>query len=70
MKSRRQLYLFITIAALLTACSSTAPQYVMKPDLDYMQKVETSSKYSTSAARVYWVNPPMKRELISEKVQN
>ncbi|WP_213995107.1 hypothetical protein [Arsukibacterium sp.] len=61
MKSRRQLYLLIP-AALLTACSTTPAQYAMEPDYDYIQKVETSSKYSTHAAQIYWVNPPMKRQ--------
>jgi outer membrane biogenesis lipoprotein LolB len=70
MKSRHQLYLLIPAAALLTACSATPPQYVMEPDYDYIQKVETSSKYSTHAAKIYWVNPPMKRQVAAENPQD
>jgi len=70
MKSRHQLYLFIPAAALLTACSTAPPQYVMEPDYDYIQKVEASSKYSTHAAKIYWVNPPLKRQQLSETKQD
>ncbi|KKO44587.1 hypothetical protein WG68_14930 [Arsukibacterium ikkense] len=69
MKSRRQLYLLVPAITLFTACS-TAPHYAMQPDYDYIQKVEASSKYSTHAARIYWVNPPVKRELLAEQPQD
>ncbi|WP_019676879.1 hypothetical protein [Arsukibacterium perlucidum] len=69
MKSRRQLYLLIP-AVVLTACSSTPAQYVMEPDYDYIQKVEASSKYSTHAAQIYWVNPPMKRQQLPNNKQD
>ena len=69
MKSRRQLYLLILATTLVTACSTT-PQYVMKPDYDYINKVESSSKFSAQPARIYWVNPPMKREKAKDHVQD
>lgn len=70
MKSRRQLYLLIPAIALVTACSTAPRQYVMEPDYDYIQKVEASSKYSTHAAQIYWVNPPMKRQALPETKQD
>ncbi|MBV2130890.1 hypothetical protein [Arsukibacterium indicum] len=70
MKSRRQLYLLIPAAVLITACSATPPQYVMEPDYDYIQRVEASSKHSTQSAKIYWVNPPMKRQPVTENKQD
>ncbi|WP_290612636.1 hypothetical protein [Arsukibacterium sp. UBA3155] len=54
----------------MTACSTTPPQYAMEPDYDYIQKVEASSKHSTHAAKIYWVNPPMKRAQSPENQQD
>ncbi|MDX1676328.1 hypothetical protein [Arsukibacterium sp.] len=62
MKSRRQLLLLIPAAVILTGCSVT-PKYVITPDYEYMQKVEASTRYHANAAKVYWVNPPVKRVL-------
>jgi starvation-inducible outer membrane lipoprotein len=69
MKSRRQLYVLVIAASLLTACS-TAPQYVIEPDYDYIQKVETPTKFGAHAARIYWVNPPIKREKLESDTRD
>lgn len=69
MKSRRKLFLIIPTVSLLTACSVT-PKYVITPDYEYMHQVENSARYYGSASRVYWVNPPVKRELREDSKAN
>ena len=69
MKSRYYRYLLVPVVGALAACSST-PQYEFKTDTAYVQKVETAAKYSSGAARVYWVNPPKKRVQLPENTQD
>lgn len=59
----RQNIAIVASLLLLAGCSSTPVQTARSQlDQDYINQVEAAAKKNSLSPRIYWVNPPMKKE--------
>lgn len=62
MQKTSKLFILIS-AAMLVACSSVPEQSSrVVVDQQYIEQVESAARRNSQRPRIYWVNPPVKRQ--------
>ncbi len=71
MKNRLLHGFVISSLMLLGACSATPNVMVKRQvDTDYVNQVEAAARKNSQTPRIYWVNPPLKKQEKQQQPQS